>query len=256
MTSDVAGRRRGAVEELGLLCVVLALLAGCGRKAPPPPTTQAAATPATPASQPTTMSRDQADMVLMDDYHIDDHIEAAMRLQAFGKAEAIKILERMAARRGTRSHVRQKPVASGPLEVVEEIKGIDLLVLCRMLFAKREGKEFRAQHGLECIGGTTISDWPLAPAAIIDGVPFRIGEPCATIGGRPAEDSAYVNYCVANCDWSAYRFTPKTHDEMAAALRKLLDSPPLRGTLANSERDYLARQIEADDEAPATQSSN
>src|SRR5690349_5463362 len=89
-------------------------------------------------------------------YKAEAYIKAAMDLQAMGKEAAIKALGE--APEDQRSSVN---------------KGI---VLCRMLFVPRGTSEFRRPRlgAPSTPGGTQMTDWPLEPIEIVDGVPFLV----------------------------------------------------------------------------------
>jgi hypothetical protein len=120
-----------------------------------------------------------------------------------------------------------------------------IAVLCRMLFTKRQGSDFRRAMigGASFFGGTDYSDWPLEPIEIIDGIPFDITWGYS-IHGAPEPPQEYVRYCMANCDWSGIKFEPKTGQQKKEALAKLIASPKWRTPLDQRDRDFLAAQIQ------------
>jgi hypothetical protein len=116
-------------------------------------------------------------------------------------------------------------------------------ILCRMLFTNRDGQEFReSYHGMpKWLGGTSQKDWPLSPIEIVDGVPFAITR---VYGPYYGTDDNYVKYCMANCDWSKYKFTSKTEQEKNVALIKLLSSTKWKMPLNQDERNWFSSQIQ------------
>jgi hypothetical protein len=105
-----------------------------------------------------------------------------------------------------------------------------LLVLCRMLFTGKtksgdlKQSEFRRPKigGGNYLGGSSYTDWPLEPIALVDDVPFLIARGYV-LAGSPAESAAdYLDYCIYQCDWSPIRFSQKQPSELKAALKNLL----------------------------------
>jgi RNA polymerase sigma factor (sigma-70 family) len=164
-------------------------------------------------------------------YKVDPYIHAAAFLQAMGKDKARARLTEVA-----RDEKRRESV----------------IVLCRMLFARKPGGEFRRPElgKATFLGNTNSADWPLEPIELVDGVPFLIvdgykpsnrvdrppwqyNEPFDYRGAEQAE--AYLKYCFDRCHWSDVVF--KAQDEQAKenALKKLLASPKWKAT----SRDYL-----------------
>jgi hypothetical protein len=157
-------------------------------------------------------------------YRVDTYLGAARSLQALGKEKASALLLELAAK--------------------EEPPNFRTFCLCRMLFqAKPKHAFFRPPLGmaLGLPGDTTPSDWPLEPIEIVDGVPFFI--PCSYFGVGMFEPGKYVQYCVDECDWSSFRFAPKSKEEKRKALEKLLCAPKLKGKLDKGEQDMFAAQI-------------
>jgi hypothetical protein len=137
-------------------------------------------------------------------YRVDPYIQVAHRLQVMGKAAACKKL--LALSDSEHSDYDEK-----------------IAVLCRMLFAKRLGSDFRPAGIGDFIffGGTDSSDWPLAPIEIIDGVPFDITWGY-TLHGNSEPPQEYIRYCMSNCTWSEIKFEHKTKHQKNEALAKLL----------------------------------
>ncbi len=90
-------------------------------------------------------------------------------------------------------------------------------VLCRLLFEARPGGEFRRPliGDMHFVAGTSYGDWPLAPIAIIDGVPITVMTG-VMLAGLPEEPIAYVDYCLANCVWAKPAPTPATRASSVA----------------------------------------
>jgi hypothetical protein len=120
-----------------------------------------------------------------------------------------------------------------------------IVVLCRMLFVKRATGDFRAARigAAQFFGGADSADWPLEPIELVHGVPFLIVYGYR-LGGRGEAAEDYLRYCMANCDWSTFRFSDVNVSVATASLKKLYASPKWKRPLDNYEREFLAGQIE------------
>jgi hypothetical protein len=161
------------------------------------------------------------------EFRPDPYIKAAIALQGMGKKRACKRLAELAKE-----------------EQRTYREGWRVSILCRMLFTAKPGGKFRGPHiGVPAfLGGTDYPDWPLEPIEIVDGVPFRIVWGYSR-GGRGELPSTYVDYCLNQCDWSSIEYAPKTADEKARALKKLLGSKKWKTPLTAYEKDFLTQQI-------------
>jgi len=159
------------------------------------------------------------------DYRSEEYITAAFRLQALDHKAAAQLLMFMAR--------------SSPSD------GDAVFILCRMLFTNRPAAQFRRPMigGGQFFGDTDYADWPLEPIEIVDGVPFLISRR-GLLAGFAEPNTSYLQYCLQECDRNNFRFTPKTAGQKAAALNKLLASPKWRRPLNESERKFLADQIQ------------
>jgi hypothetical protein len=161
-------------------------------------------------------------------YKVDPYIRAAVTLQLLGRPKALETLHKMAKAR--------EP---------ELLGGDEIIILCRMLFTKRAGSDFRRPMigYAECLGGTVYSDWPLEPIEVVDGVPFFIITSIAG-GGVPEFPEEYIRYCETNCEWSSYHFAIKTGQEKRKALSTFLASPKWMTPLDGADQAFLATQIQ------------
>lgn len=152
-------------------------------------------------------------------------IKAAIELQAMGRDKACDALQ---------AHAAQSDLF---------IKNIDVVVLCRMLFVAGPGHKFRRPMvgSPAFLGRTTFTDWPLEPITISDGVPFAIAMGYA-VGGFPEPPLGYLEYCMKNCEWNSYKYTPKTKTQLEQALDDLLNSSPLQGHADEWDREFFAKQ--------------
>ena len=115
-----------------------------------------------------------------------------------------------------------------------------------MLFVKKPGHDFERASlgGAHFAGDTSYSDWPLDPIEIVDGVPFAVITTGYMIFGACGPIDDYVRACMTNCDWSDYRFTPKSEKQKQDALAKLIASPKWKRSLTQDEIDYFTAQIQ------------
>ncbi|MFN0111595.1 MAG: hypothetical protein ACKVZH_22265 [Blastocatellia bacterium] len=119
-----------------------------------------------------------------------------------------------------------------------------LIALARMLFTKKTSEFRRARIGAPgFFGKTSFDDWPLDPIEIVDGVPFIVVNGY-TLGGFPEPACWYIEYCIENCNWNNYKFTPKTNELKQAALDKLLVSPKWKSSLSEYDKKFLSAQIQ------------
>lgn len=159
-------------------------------------------------------------------YKVDTYIEEAVSLQSLDHRTASERLLALAS---------------------DNKSGYRVIILCRMLFTKRHGSDFRRPRigGAVFLGGTDYSDWPLEPIELVDGVPFLITQGY-TLYGLPESRKSYLQYCLKNCDWSTFHFAPKTNKEKSDALNKLIASRKWRTPLDSGEREFLSAQIISD----------
>ena len=159
-------------------------------------------------------------------FHSDPYIRAAVRLQGMGRVAATKTLQELA---------REESASVGHRAII----------LCRMLFTKKTGGEFRRPALGETVflGGSGNSNWPLEPISMIDGVPFQVVRGYL-LAGKPESSENYLAYCLAECDWSGFRFVPKTTSEKEKALDKLIRSPKWKKPLGEHQLAFLSKQVE------------
>jgi hypothetical protein len=76
----------------------------------------------------------------------------------------------------------------------------------------------------------------------VDGVPF-----CAVQhywgGGLPETPTAYLEYCLKNCEWRKDRYSPKTVEEKKQALAKLISTRRESKPLTDEEKVALAKRL-------------
>ncbi len=162
-------------------------------------------------------------------YKVDTYIQLATELQSLDHTNAL-----------ARLHAMTKDFHHGQR----------VIILCRMLFAQRPGSDFRRPMlgGPSLLGGTDYADWPLEPIELVDGVPFLITRGYF-LAGKAEPDEWYVRYCETNCNWSDFRYVPKSGQQKQDALNKLFASPKWKKPLDVYEREFLAKQIAEFDDA-------
>ena len=155
-------------------------------------------------------------------FKVAPYVRAAALLQALGKEKACEQLGRLAKMDNEDGQVA---------------------ILCRLLFTKKENKEFRAPLFGDPIymGGTRDIDWPLSPIEIVDDVPFFIVRGY-NLGGLPEPSLVYLNYCREHCEWSKTRFDHVNDKSIEKALEKLLASKKWSMPLTDYERKLLISQ--------------
>lgn len=173
----------------------------------------------------------------VDGYKVDPYLRAAVELQALGKDLGSKTLKSFAEEYGN----PYKPAANKLA-----IDLLDIVPLCRMLFAKRQGGEFRrAQYGgAKFIGGTDYADWPLDPIELVDGIPFNVVTLVVIAGGLPEYLDGYIGYCIDNCDWNNFKFEMKSDTQKQKALDTLFKLPKLKNKLTGWDIKSLSNQIQ------------
>jgi hypothetical protein len=118
------------------------------------------------------------------------------------------------------------------------------MILCRMLFTRRGKHLFRRpQIGEPFFGGEVSHDWPLAPIALIDGVPFLVVD-SYFLRGSSETAKEYLAYCLAECDWSPVHYTEKKPSQLGAALEKLLADKNWQRKIKDREKNFLTDQIQ------------
>ena len=163
-------------------------------------------------------------MLVHQTYRVDPYISAAEKLQAMGKDKVVHIL-RMAAR--------------DPEQAENSV-----FVLCRMLFVPKNEHSFRAPMigAPEFLGGTRRADWPNSPIEIVDGIPIVIVHGYALYGSAESP-TAYLEYCLKECDWSRFEFRSRSHAAKSKAVQTLLASSKWKLVLDDTETEYLTSQI-------------
>jgi len=123
-------------------------------------------------------------------------------------------------------------------------KSCEVYVLCRMLFVQSNSLAFREPllGGPDFIRGSS-SDWPLAPVALVDGVPFIVVKGY-TLGGLAESPEQYLDYCLSNCCWSNFRYEREPQEKLQTALDSLLNAAPWSQPLTDWDRRFLSMQID------------
>jgi hypothetical protein len=124
-------------------------------------------------------------------------------------------------------------------------EGRQVIVLCRMLFTKKDDEKFRRPElgSPGFLGGTRPADWPLEPIAEVKGVPFLIVRDYS-LRGKTESAAAYLKYCMEQCSWNDFRFAQVPPGQMRESLDELIKSTAWKQPLDEEERLFLARQIE------------
>jgi hypothetical protein len=157
-------------------------------------------------------------------FKIAPYLQVAAELQGMGREAACQRLLEVA-----RTHQEENQV----------------IVLCRMLFQKRDPSEFRRPWigAPSFFGGTDIKDWPLEPIEVIDGIPFLITRGYR-LAGSPEPAESYLRMCMTECDWNPLPFTEPTPKRLKDALEKLTSSARWKRPLDGNEKEFLSAQIQ------------
>jgi len=156
-------------------------------------------------------------------YKVQPYIETAVFLQNKNSSDAIALLKYFA---GIYKYENQ------------------LHVLCKMLFQKKESKDFRRPliGAASFFANTDYIDWEKEPIEIIDGVPFLITRGYS-LAGKAETALMYIEYCEKNCDWNEFIYTTKTYSEIENALEKILKSSKWKNNLSALEIEFFRNQI-------------
>jgi hypothetical protein len=245
MKTDFAVRKGRRVALLGGILLMLELQSPRGYGASAlgdlPPTRPA------PANGELDLSQCRA----ADGFRSTAYLEVAMALQAMPRERAIAYLRQWAGS-------AYAPTASGtPADKLRELEyretarqEAQVIVLCRMLFEAPPGKIFRAPtlfQRPEFFGNTTAADWPLLPIALVDGVPFWIQPASARYGNytgpAPENAASYLDYCLAEMQWTSRHYTTASSAVLTQILEKLLHDPVWRTPLSPADEKFLADQL-------------
>jgi hypothetical protein len=151
------------------------------------------------------------------------YIDAAVWLQGLGETVAAEQLTRFAS---------------------ERWREIQTAILCRVLYVRRPGGEFRRPMlgAWGFLGGTTYEDWPLEPIELVDGIPFLITDGYVLMG-KAEHGTSYLRYCREHCDWRSDRFRQVDQCEAVGALDQLLSSKRWKKPLSEREAQLLEAQL-------------
>jgi len=136
----------------------------------------------------------------------------------------------------------QKWAASGKYET-------QVVILCRMLFESKAGVVPIERWLMKpiCLGDTKESDWPDAPLAYVDGIPFSIAHTFFHMGAPSLNSSDCVNYCLTSEQWTSRQFRVASVEDMQKALAKLIKSPTWKSPLDKEDIEFLTAQISIPD---------
>ncbi len=159
-----------------------------------------------------------------EDFRIGPFLSVAASLQQMGQEEAVARLKVWAK---------------------DGMNEDQVVVLCRMLFEKKEGGEFRRPMigGADFFGSTSYGQWPLEPIAIHKGVPILITRGYS-LGGWPEPSSAYLEYCVKNCQWGTVKFVEQDTDVLKKIIADFIKTSGWKKELRAEEQHFLMNQAE------------
>ncbi len=156
-------------------------------------------------------------------YRVDPYLKAAIYLQSKGEQDAISLLKDAAANYQYENQI---------------------IVLCRMLFEKKENGEFRRPMigGAAFFGATDYDDWLKEPIEIVDGIPFLITSGYS-LAGKAESAAAYLAYCEDNCQWNEIVYTLPSQDEKEGALKKILELDKWVEPLSQYDVQFFSDQL-------------
>lgn len=174
-------------------------------------------------------------------YRIQPYLEVASALQALPIDDRISTLRAWAG--GPDDKYRS--YHDYPNEAV--------ITLCRMLFQGKDGQPLRRprsgapQFVGEPMGFSPSTDevmqrHPDEPLRWVGDIPFRVVRGYM-IAGVPEPATRYLDYCLAEGEWTTRRFRPATTEELGAALDQML-SHRWEKSLQPHEITFLSEQIE------------
>ncbi len=152
-------------------------------------------------------------------YKVDQFIVAADMLQSLGKDKTVTMLRNAMINRSASDDT--------------------IIILCRLLFTAKPGGKFRSPAIGEpvVIGGR--DNFPLEPIEMVNGIPFLVVSGYKLVE-VPEPADTYLNYCLSECDWGTFKYTPKAVPEKTMALEKLNWKTPL----SSIEMGFVASQLE------------
>lgn len=118
-----------------------------------------------------------------------------------------------------------------------------VIVLCRMLYVANEGTVMRRAGlgGPSVLGGVDYKKLKCDPIEMVDGVPFLVVSGYI-LGGRPESAGEYLEYCIANCQWTDYRYGKRMGGDYKAAATKLIRNWPKE--LGEHDKKFILSQVQ------------
>lgn len=164
-----------------------------------------------------------------------EYIDVAVFLQSMPKEKAIETLKSWAD--------------SGHYEM-------EVIALCRMLFEAKGSKLFRrpnlgapvfcGSHEAEISASSpAFAKFNIEPICIVDGVPFWVVKTYIVGGAIQEKASNYLSYCVANTNWSTFKFKRVNVESLKKAFENLIQTHFKDHELDKADFDFLHRQIES-----------
>jgi hypothetical protein len=125
-----------------------------------------------------------------------------------------------------------------------------VVILCRMLFEKKEGGDFRRPMlgGASFLGDTSCDQWPAEPIAIHKGIPILITREYV-LQGEPESSTAYLEYCLMNCQWSACQYAEQDAEGLKKIMADFVKTNDWKRALSAEDESFLRRQAEPRDAA-------
>jgi hypothetical protein len=156
------------------------------------------------------------------DFRIGPYLTVAKELQQLGQERAVAKLREWARSRKSEDQV---------------------IILARMLFAKRAGGELRRPMIGEAmfLGGTGDSAWPLEPIALHRNVPILVTTGYA-LAGKAEPSVGYLEECVKNGGWRAVKYSEVDRSGLEEILADFIETTWWRKALTVDEEAFLRKQ--------------
>lgn len=174
-------------------------------------------------------------------YRIQPYLEVAAALQALPVDDRIATLRAWAGG----PHDKYRSYHDYPNEAV--------ITLCRILFQGKDGQSLRRpgsgspqfvgeRMNFSQTGAEIMQRHPDEPLHWVGDIPFRVVYGYM-IAGSPEPATSYLDYCLAEGEWTSRRFHPATSKELRTALDQML-SHSWEQSLQAHEIRFLTEQIE------------
>jgi hypothetical protein len=196
--------------NFALLVCLLQACAGC--QSPPP---------STAGGREATLPANFNEFAFIDSYRISHYLRVATELQELGSTRRANRLREMA---------------------IDPRCASEVYPLCRMLFRRKNGGDFRGPllGAPVYIGARSDGDWPLEPITLDQGIPILVVTGYL-LGGQAEPPRSYVEYCLSNCEWRQTRYIVPAVERVRTIVDAFIASRP---GITDPQAAWLHRQAE------------